>query len=404
MERDDVSEFLRKMGMRDDQQATSNQWDRVIQPNSSYLIVGDVGTGKSALAYYLLETFSQKYNLLPAVVGLPREKQELLPSDFVVKDSPTECTELENSMVFIDEADLQLPIEDTKARQYVVNFLSLPRHRKQIFLLAFHFPRLVMGRYLPFFSAFLLKRPPYLIEFAGKRQNDALTEMMRRAEERFCELPNEEDVVKHTYVVAPRIRWQGMLENPLCSFWRQGLSEVWAGTEIKKPKQPQRKRWGTTPEEVRPEAFAIEPIYDDRGIIGFKVNDPEGSVIRKRASLVAEIHKEYPGISIGELEDARISYYDYHAEIQLKPRQTGMFPKLEFGPPHIGTIKGWLADDPEMKAIYPITPEIARQSVPIGALDANGQIIYGEQNIYQNSGYVVMENKETRLRWIKQIY
>ena len=207
-----------------------SSYAEVIQPNSSYLIVGDVGTGKSALAYYLLETYSQKYNLLPTVVGLPRDKQRLLPSNFMVLDDPSDCTKHENTITFIDEADLQLPIEDTKARQYVVNFLSLPRHRKQIFLLAFHFPRLVMGRYLPFFSAFLLKRPPYLIEFASKSKNDVLYKMMEKAEEKFAKLPSE-DVVRYTYVVAPRMRWQGMLENPLCSFWGQELSEVWAGTD-----------------------------------------------------------------------------------------------------------------------------------------------------------------------------
>lgn len=228
MERDDITEFLKKM--RGDQQA-SNEWDKIIQPNSSYLIVGDVGTGKSALAYYLLETFSQKYDLLPAVVGFPRDKRALLPDNFALLDEPSQCTELENAIIFIDEADLQLPLEDSKARKYVVNFLSLPRHRKQIFLLAFHYPRLVMSRYLPFFSAFLLKRPPYLIEFASKSKGDALNQMMERAEERFAELPGE-DVVKRTYVVAPRIRWQGMLDNPLCSFWGKELSEVWAGAEI----------------------------------------------------------------------------------------------------------------------------------------------------------------------------
>lgn len=210
-----------------------SSYAEVIQPNSSYLIVGDVGTGKSALAYYLLETFSQKYNLLPMVVGLPREKQKLLPANFIVLDDPSECARTENTITLIDEADLQLPIEDTKARQYVVNLLSLPRHRKQIFLLAFHFPRLVMGRYLPFFSAFLLKRPPYLIEFASKSKNDVLYKMMEKAEEGFAKLPSK-DVVRYTYVVAPRIRWQGMLENPLCSFWGQELSEVWAGTEIER--------------------------------------------------------------------------------------------------------------------------------------------------------------------------
>jgi len=307
MERDDISEFLKKRGMRDDQQPQANQWDKVIQPNSSYLIVGDVGTGKSALAYWLLETYSQKYNLLPTVVGLSRGKQTLLPSNFVVLDDPSECTKHENTIAFIDEADLQLPIEDTKARQYVVNFLSLPRHRKQIFLLAFHFPRLVLSRYLPFFAAFLLKRPPYLIEFAGKRQNDALTQMMERAEERFAELPSEVDVVRHTYVVAPRIRWQGMLENPLCSFWGQELSEVWSGTEVEPPKAPQ-----------------LFPLQD---------------------------------VVLG--------------------------PKM---------IKGWLADDPEMRAIYPITPEMARKSVPV------------EEHPFDNSGYVIMEHRETKLRWVKQIY
>ncbi len=38
---DNMSEFLRNMGMKD------TQWDRAIQPNSSYLIIGDGGTGKS---------------------------------------------------------------------------------------------------------------------------------------------------------------------------------------------------------------------------------------------------------------------------------------------------------------------------------------------------------------------
>ena len=57
MEKDEIDEFLKKRGMKDDQQPETNQWDRVIQPSSSYLIVGDVGTGESALAFYLLETY-----------------------------------------------------------------------------------------------------------------------------------------------------------------------------------------------------------------------------------------------------------------------------------------------------------------------------------------------------------
>jgi len=67
-------------------------------------------------------------------------------------------------------------------------------------------------------------------------------------------------------------------------------------------------------------------------------------------------------------------------------------------------VKGWLADDAEKKTIYPISPRIARQSVAIGAMGADGEIRYGEQNTYQDSAFVIMEHKETGLRWIKKLY
>lgn len=249
-----VDEFLKSMGMDkssepDKPQEQSSQpeaestWDQVIQPKASYLILGDVGTGKSALAYWLMERYSQKYNLTPVVVGMPTNKLSLLPESFKKLGSPDDLLKEENAIAYIDEADIQLAIEDTKARKYVTNFLSLPRQRHQILLLTFHYPRLVLARYLPFFAAFFHKRPPYLIEFASKSKGDALYQMMMKAEERFAELmppnwqPTEEqpqplEVIRHTYVVAPRIRWQGLLTNPTPSFWSQDLSEVWAGTQV----------------------------------------------------------------------------------------------------------------------------------------------------------------------------
>lgn len=244
----EVDKLLHSLGMKSEPNTPNfDTWDKIIQRNSSYVIFGDIGTGKSGLAYWLLEHYSEKYNLQPAVVGLPQDKIALLPSNFMPLGQPDECSKHENTITFIDEADLQLPIEDTKARKYVINFLSQVRQRKHIFILAFHFPRLALGRYLPFFAGFLHKRPPYLYELASKSKGDALMEMMQRAEERFAELapsdwePDEQhnqppSVLNHTYVVAPRIRWQGMIENPLPSFWTQDLSEIWSGTEIEKPK------------------------------------------------------------------------------------------------------------------------------------------------------------------------
>lgn len=215
---------------------TSDKWNEIIKPSNSYLVVGDVGTGKSGLAYWLLERFSQEYNLTPYTVGVPADKAVLLPDNFRTLDDATMCTDVSDAVIMVDEADIQLPMSDSKMKDYVINFLSLPRHRNQIIFLIFHYPRLVLGTYLPFFAGFFLKRPPYLMEFACKNSKEVLR-MMRKAEERFAELP-EGDVVKNTYVISPRIRWEGMITNGLPSFWCDDLSKVWAGTSVfKKSKE-----------------------------------------------------------------------------------------------------------------------------------------------------------------------
>jgi hypothetical protein len=260
-------------------------WDNVIQRNSSYLIVGDVGTGKSGLAYYLMERYSQKYNLQPVTVGLPESKRSLIPPNWAVLNSPESLVDHENIIAFVDEADIQLSIEDVRAREKVTNFLSLPRQRKQILLLCFHFPRLVMARYLPFFSAFLLKRPPYLVEFASKSKGDALYKMMIKAEEKFTEMiptgwmPGEcnsqpEEVLSSTYVVAPRLRWQGVIKNPTASFWTQELSEVWAGVAVgsaEKPLDPLlehvRQELGNISPDLMMEVVYLDTNYTQEEIV-----------------------------------------------------------------------------------------------------------------------------------------
>lgn len=93
---------------------------------------------------------------------------------------------------------------------------------------------------------------------------------------------------------------------------------------------PERRRWVTAPGELepRPSAFAILPQYNEAGIlIAFTVQDPAGDVIRKRSTISAAIHKEYPTVSIEELENARIAYYDYHAVVVL-PERTADFTKV----------------------------------------------------------------------------
>ena len=251
----DIKKFLGETEKENTPPPPPSKWDEVVVPKASYLLTGDVGTGKSAVAYFILERYSEKYGLTPAVVGLPRSKRDLLPDNFKFLDGIEDIASTENAIVFIDEADIQLPLDSNKDKEAVINFLSLPRQRKQIFILAYHFPRLVKGTYLPFFNAFLFKRPPYLLEFAAKKDSGEMKGMMIKAGERFDEMPSEDEVLKNTYVVAPRIRWQGLLQNELPGFWSEDLSEIWAGISVSEAPQQGEAQAQVQQLELSPEGL-----------------------------------------------------------------------------------------------------------------------------------------------------
>jgi len=45
-----------------------------------------------------------------------------------------------------------------------------------------------------------------------------------------------------------------------------------------------------------------------------------------------------------------------------------------------------------MRTIYPITPDMERRAKVI------------EEHPFENSGYVIVEDAQTRIRWVKRIY
>ena len=77
---------------------------------------------------------------------------------------------------------------------------------------------------------------------------------------------------------------------------------------------PQRIKWVTEPEEIepRPAEFSIQ-----RQDNVFLIQDPNGRIIRRRANVIAEIHKRFPDVSVAALDDASISYYDYSVIVEL---------------------------------------------------------------------------------------
>lgn len=111
-----------------------------------------------------------------------------------------------------------------------------------------------------------------------------------------------------------------MLSNPLCSFWQDELSKVWAGTEVEQPQKKQKELWETEVDQILarpPQKFKIEPVMGEGVIVGFNVYDPTGSTIRHREKIAEIIHYFYPGVSIEEVRNAQIGYEEYVAYIVL---------------------------------------------------------------------------------------
>jgi len=228
MERDNISEFLKKMGYNQpNKQPDSDDWATVIQPNSAYLILGRRGSGKTALGHYLTERFSKEYSLLPAIVGLPSSKKTLLPLDYVCPPSPADTPD--DSIAVLDEGALATPARRSmsKINQLVISMLSLVRQRNQIIFFLYHFPRMVDVGILSYLDGVLIKEPS-IWDVAYGQKGELLPKLTIKAAELF-ESMDEDRRKRATFVSAPQAKFEGILENPLPSYWSDEISKAWAG-------------------------------------------------------------------------------------------------------------------------------------------------------------------------------
>ena len=302
---DDVSEFLKKMGMKEEKEEQTVKWHEVVKPESVSIILGRKGFGKSALAYWLCDDNAKRHNLLPVVINLPRERQRLLPDSFVIRRLE-DIPRLSDAAIIIDEGTTMLPAGEKKLEDMVKAYVALSRQRNQLILFIFHSSSDVGSRILRGVDAILLKEPSQRQIQHGSKDS-WWRELLVEAKERFEALQDmSKNPKEFTYVDSEEPEFRGMLRNPLPDFWSEELSKAWAGVN-----------------NLEPDLFGY-----------------------------------------GEQQDLLVRY----------------------------NIKGWRVDDPEMKAVYPVSPEMEKRAILI------------EEHPFQRSGYIIMEDKETKIRWVKQVY
>ena len=305
MERNDVSEFLRKLGMKDQEDKPTVKWQEIIKPATVSVILGRKGYGKSALAYWLCDALSKQHSLLPIVINLPRERRGLLPQNFVIRGLD-DIPRLSDAVILIDEGTTMLPAGQKKLEEMVKGYVALSRQRNQIILFIFHASSDVGSRILRGIDVILIKEPSQRqIQHGAK--DSWWHELLSEAKERFEVLADMGlNPKEFTFVDAEEPEFRGMLKNPLPDFWCEELSKAWAGVN-----------------NLEPDLFS-------------------------------------PGA-----EPLKVGYH---------------------------SLRGWYADDPKMRTIYPITPEMEKRARVV------------EEHPFENSGYAIMEDAQTRVRWVKRVY
>ncbi len=202
-------------------------WLELVKPPKIICILGYIGMGKSALAYYLAEQAIKEYNLLGVTVNLPLVRQGLLPGDWVIKQLE-DIESMDNSVVIIDEGTTKLPA-GSKLEDMVKGFASLCRQRNQTIIFIFHSSRDVGSRILRGVGPLMMKWPSRRqIQFGSK---DAwLRDILLKAKEKYDTIKElGGDVREYVFVDSEDPDFQGIMKNGTPSFWTEELSCAWAG-------------------------------------------------------------------------------------------------------------------------------------------------------------------------------
>ena len=206
------------------------QWEDIVRLSTVNVIVGYKGMGKSGLGYYLLEKIAPVYKLLPVVVNFPREKQNLLPQNYVIAPLPdalmTEC-----AMILVDEGTTQLPAGG-QLEEFIKACSSLTRQKDQIVIFVFHASRDIGSRILRGIDALMIKEPSKRQIEQGSKDK-YFRELLVKAKREIRAQKGERR--SFTYVDSEEPEFEGLMENALPSFWTEELSKAWRGVAVERP-------------------------------------------------------------------------------------------------------------------------------------------------------------------------
>jgi hypothetical protein len=197
------------------------EWRNKLVHPSIVLILGKRGSGKSALGYRLLELF--RYGPKPYVIGLPASARAMLP-DWVgmvpyFEDLPNKA------IAIIDEAYLHYHARGSMAQENkaMSQAINLSRQKEQTIIFVTQEARQV-DRNIASSANIIIFKDLGILQLEFDRPE--LNRLASQANKAFNSIHGDRH--RWSYVYAPDSDFQGLMENELPSFWKTGLSRIFA--------------------------------------------------------------------------------------------------------------------------------------------------------------------------------
>ena len=232
---------------------------RIIHP-SLVLILGKRGSGKSALAYYLIGI--HRYGLKPYVVGIPQSKQHLLPEWVGVASSLEEVPF--GAIVIVDEAYLLYHARGstTQESKEMAKIINLSRQKGQTIIFVTQESRSIDKNIASSANVIIFKEPGIL---QSEFERPELNHLAKKAVEAFAPINGNKQ--QWSYLYAPDTNYSGLIKNGLPSFWKPELGRMFAGdiSTISKPRIVGKLTLQEKMQKAK-EMFKQKTSYEDIGL------------------------------------------------------------------------------------------------------------------------------------------
>jgi hypothetical protein len=201
------------------------KWLEIVEPQSMNLIAGAKRTGKSVLAYWLMEQLHKKYGLNAYVYGLPEAKWHLLPE---FTDPLTTLDLPEDSIIIFDEAYREFHSRTPMGadNKQIDTIAGLVGQKNIVALYITQMTRKLDVGIVGACDSIMWKKPSLLqMKFEReqfRREVDSIYHKFKKLE--------DDSIKMSTYVISED--FEGFLVNPVPDWWSEELSTAYKGVPL----------------------------------------------------------------------------------------------------------------------------------------------------------------------------